>query len=168
MKFQRNNTKRFFIIMLILGIVLTGTIACGVRADNRLVEWNSYKGDMPDYNVSIDESRYANQAGLRVILQAEKKDPEHEYRMTITGHDYDGDGQWDRIFYCGYPDLKKGCNSVNMKTGEFHACPADEGKVQPFTQEEIEYAKATLDQAMASVHNDQYRKTNLADSAAQQ
>jgi hypothetical protein len=73
----------------------------------------------------------------------------------ISGHDDNCDGRWDRIFYCGYDSeghlLDTGANYVSYtKSGvwEFHPCPADKGRIQPFTVSEIVFAINCLDQAV--------------------
>jgi len=74
--------------------------------------------------------------------------------IGITGHDYDSDGEWDRVFYCGYGTDSEGgmtgCNSVIRQEArwKFEPCAGDEGKAKPFTLPEIEYAITELDAAV--------------------
>lgn len=126
-----------------------------------LVAWNIYKGGFQtatgNYNVEIDESDEGFGFSTITHLYLVGK-PSY---VSITGHDYDNDGKWDRVFYCGGDNHKtndgheSGCNSVlkTAKGWEFEPCPADEGRIKPFTAKDIDYAISELNAAMRQFYN---------------
>lgn len=83
---------------------------------------------------------------------------------TITGHDYNADGRWDRVFYCGpHPMVPSstpayGCNSVvRMSDGwEFEPCSADKDKLWGFTPQAIAFAIRRLDLALDEVRQEKH------------
>lgn len=108
---------------------------------------------------TVDISEVSRGGDVRRIARLK---PLHDERLSefarITGHDYNSDGEWDRVFYCGYQSVEgrssSGCNSVTrQKDGSwtFEACRADEGLVEPFSHGEIIFAIMELDAAIGEV-----------------
>lgn len=115
----------------------------------RLVEWNIYGGRFNEYWVIIDESRYSTQLRMERVAHISQ---EPFGVVGVTGHDYDGDGEWDEIFYCGIPESTYGCNSIIIKTNfdpVWEPCPKDSHLLNPFDFGDIVFAKHLLDDAIA-------------------
>jgi hypothetical protein len=141
---------------------------------------NKYTGDFRDYKVRLEETAkkgfcisYAPFVGeiinaYRLVFDDTKqKYVEKFIHLTpinenirpyaLTGHDYDGDGIFDRVFIAELQ--RNGYNSVYRKWWgwggawgwEWEPCGADEKKVKPFTSVQIKNAIATLNEAMAYV-----------------
>ena len=132
--------------------------------------WNRYTGEIhgnitvggsSDFIVKINETRYGENPRQLIVHVRPLDAPAY---VGITGHDYNNDGTWDRIFRCGYPEEIYGCNSVirerrSYTSSEFHydswvfdPCPANVGMV-PFTQHEIGEAKAILELARGTFYS---------------
>ncbi|HEY4515214.1 MAG TPA: hypothetical protein VJJ22_03605 [Candidatus Paceibacterota bacterium] len=118
------------------------------------VTWDVFHGTVTTttatYIVNLDEDDRG--CGMRRIVHIQPEGQEG----SITGHDYNDDGKWDRIFYCEMHTKTNGhstgCNSVlRADMGwEFEPCPSDAGEVSPFTDEQITFAIAELDAALAA------------------
>ena len=118
--------------------------------------WNVYHGDAADetfdFRAVLDESDRGYGYGRMLHLYPAG----YPGYVSLTGHDHaPADGAWDKVFFCGswHPLIGEGphgCNSVTRTVDgwEFEACPADEGKVEPFSDELIQYGIATLDAAI--------------------
>jgi hypothetical protein len=156
------------IIILTVTVIGVYRIAASKAQGDHLVEENVYKGIVSTehdlYQVEIYESDYGN--GFSRIMHLGPTDD--LIFKSITGHDYDDDGQFDRVFYCGNHKMvgshskgdewEFGCNSVTRTADgwRFKACPADQGLVQPFSAEAIEFALSELRFAMERVHNSEH------------
>lgn len=156
-----------YTLAILAGLALTMVI--GVlyihSTDERgkhLVTWNVYSGTLTTpsasrgYNVEISESDRGF-GFVRILHLWPVGRPGFE---GITGHDYDNDGQWDRVFYCGSLHPNKdgksgGCNSVlRTRSGwRFEPCDADKGNIDPFSPAQISFAISELDIAMRELHN---------------
>lgn len=153
------------VVVLLLGALALDKLASTMRGDHP-ANWNLYAGRFETqdetYDVEIDDADKGNGihrlVHLRIAGETSLK--------GITGHDYNGDGKWDRVFYCGEHEMIGqppegmgfGCNSV-VRTPEgwrFEPCPADEGIVQPFSDMAISFAMAELDTAMKQMHNNDH------------
>lgn len=145
------------VLVIVVGVVyINSTTNSGA-----LTDWNTYKGQIANYDVSIDESTRGNRTQLIVRLRLIGASS----HAGITGHDYDSDGRWDRILYCGYPQQSNGCNSMLIDedgTMTFEPCAADEGKIKPFTDDDIRVARLQLAAAMAAVYNEEHIVRTLA------
>lgn len=157
------NVMVFGFVLLVLGFAAHGVyndfeMSQAARLGPPLRTWNLFNGELKTaanvYAVEIDESDHGE--GFSRIVHLYPKDRPSYY--GITGHDYNADGQWDRIFYCGYSTdgVATGCNSVARQIDGswlFMPCPADRGKVEPFTASQITFAGGELDAAMVQIHN---------------
>lgn len=124
--------------------------------------WLVYEGafdtEYETYEVEISEVDRGS--GFERIVHLR---PTDKPSVGLTGHDYNSDGVWDRVLYCGSHDLigthpngwEFGCNSVirNGSSWDFEPCPADDGQIEPFSTEAINFAIAELDSAMETIHN---------------
>ncbi|WKZ26781.1 MAG: hypothetical protein QY304_01620 [Candidatus Paceibacterota bacterium] len=164
---MRNRNNLALGLAAIALVVAVGAMIYTAVIDERgehLVTWNLYHGELQSeniaYNVEIDEADHGY--GFRRLVHLRLVDsPSY---VGITGHDYDNDGKWDRVFYCGnhelvgrHPEYSEfGCNSVIRTASgwKFEPCPADEGVVQPFSDRAISFAIAELDLAMSRLHNE--------------
>ena len=161
-------SKRFaFGVLFALGFVCIGLLVAFLRLrDSRdsgeLRAWNTYRGEVGGYSVEIDESD-RGEGFRRIVHLRPSGSPSY---VGITGHDYNDDGRWDRVFYCGYPEVTNGCNSFYIDpSGElvWEPCPADEDILEPFLLGELLFAEQELDQAMAAVHQPQFLTSTLVD-----
>ncbi|MAF80594.1 hypothetical protein CL628_01125 [bacterium] len=152
--------------VIVTVIVICASVFHQDSGQGALQAWNLYSGAIPGYDVEIDEAD-RGQTFRRIVhlypidASGERTGPSW---VSITGHDYNDDGNWDRVFYCGMRDTKYGCNSVIMtRDGRWtwSPCPADEGKVEPFTMGEIKFAILRLNEAMSGVHNAKHRTSTL-------
>ena len=129
--------------------------------------WKEYGGvlttDDGDFRVEISETREPGQPFKHIVHLNPLKNnilfPEALSYQSITGHDYDNDGKWDQIFYCGFPNANYGCNSWRLGSGsekKYEPCPGDEKKPNAFGENEIYDAVSKLDAAMKKFHDKQY------------
>jgi len=136
-------------------------------------EWNVYRGQIEGYRVEINESnRQRDRDGyynyithLYPIEGAEHdiawSDTTYSWQ-SITGHAYrvdDDELRLYRVFYCGYPDSRNGCNSFLINkdgTMEWEPCSGDIDDLLPFSEAEVEYAKAMIKMAMLEIHNEEH------------
>jgi len=128
------------------------------EGSGEMIVWNTYNGDFDGYTVRIEESDKGQ--GMRRQVHLDTIDPNSELR--ITGHDYDGDGAWEVIYYCGKGS--SGCNGMSLSSNgkmTWEPCNADKDKVEPFLVGEVMYAKYQLDQAMILFHRPEFRFNNL-------
>lgn len=159
---MRNRSNLALGLVVVALVVAVGVLIYTAVKDERgehLVTGNLYCGkfqsDSIAYNVEIDEDDYGY--GFRRLVHL-KPVGKPSY-VGITGHDYDDDGQFDRVFYCGNHELvgqgskgEFGCNSVIRTASgwKFEPCPADDGVVQPFSDRAISFA---LDELYAAMHH---------------
>lgn len=174
--------KRIALYVIALALCIGTLAGCG-RKDRVLTTWNIYKGEIHEFTVEIEDVGHDSKGQLERIMHLRPTldnsiwNGETASYLGITGHDYDGDGYWDRVFYCGYPNNANGCNSVMVKwnhdiTG-WEPCPADKGKIQKFNQEEVDRALRYLSTAMVEIHNsthlvstlEQYRAKDVLDKS---
>jgi hypothetical protein len=157
--------RKTLFLAAVLGITFLGSFGCAREKNSPLLEWNLYNGVYAAYNVNIDESQYKGEFKFRMIhlvpqggLFSDKNLPNPQ---AITGHDLDGDGQFDRVFICS---AGGGFNSV-LFTGNgdrvWEPCLADKNKVQPFTEQQVISAQAMLYAAMSEVYNTAHRTSTL-------
>lgn len=140
--------------------------------ERTLVKWDIYEGVIDQFTVKIEDSLHNDSNGQveRIIHLYPTANnnifpDEIATYAAITGHDYDGDGFWDRVFYCGYPESINGCNSVTLEYNHniksWEPCPADEHKVQQFTPDEVNLAVRYISMAMLEVHNYEHLTSTL-------
>jgi hypothetical protein len=152
------------VLMVVIGYFVFNPQQSSAR-DHEREAWN-YQGEITtthddqsySYKVEISDLDRGNGLSRIVHLNPTYGDFASESLASITGHDYNFDGRWDRIFYCGYQTTKdghkSGCNSVTQQSSghwEFDACSSDSEKVQPFTHGEIAFAILELDEAVKQV-----------------
>lgn len=161
--------SRSSLISLLIVILVMFSVALLLKMPNRgeITAWNIYKGEIPGYLVEIEESQYGNGPMEKIVHLRPLESLAECSWCSITGHDYDsnytGTRDWERLFRCGYPDQANGCNAVLFtKDGvEWEPCPADAGKVEPFTDEEINYGLTKLDEAMQTIYNQEHLVSTL-------
>lgn len=158
-------------LLVVLFCVFTTALISGCgKSKPELEAWNVYNGELAAYHVEIDESMrdgiWTRMVHLEPVNGYEKPSPNP---FAITGHDNDGDGQFDRVFI---RELSvNGYNSV-VFTGRgkriWEPCPADRGKVLPFTDEQVASAQTKLYLAMATVYNQKHVVSTLESFRAKQ
>ena len=127
--------------------------------------WVGYCGqiktELDTYKVDIGESWRRDLGTRERIVHIYPESLSDGSLVSITGHDYDLDGEWDYISYCGYPlrsDGKMtGANAVvRLDSGwKFEPCNGDRGFVTPFTLEQIMDATVELNLAVRHVRHDE-------------
>jgi hypothetical protein len=164
--------KKYGLFLLVLAIlVLAGMnfVNWNLPGSNRLQAWNIYRGEMwgdhGEYLVEIDESDYGKGFD-RVVRLYHKKYPYREDTSrfasvtgfaNITGYDYNGDGNWDRISSC---DTEKKCDLFYVtSSGKWKFSPAD--RDEPRLRTDLEgqklFAEACLNKAVTAVRQMQFR-----------
>lgn len=115
---------------------------------------NIYRGEVGEYAVEIVETDYGK--GFERIVHLKEKGARSW--AGITGHDYNDDGKWDRIFFCG-SQKSFGCNSFHFILGQqiWEPCDVDKDRVQPLPLGDVIFAKQQLNAAMMTVHRAQFR-----------
>lgn len=134
------------------------------KKEGPLVAWNIYNGEYGAYNVVIDESQHKGETMLRMIHLEPLKgyDAPEPMPFAVTGHDFDSDGQMDRVFIRGNGGL--GYNSVRFLgngTRAWEPCMGNKDTVAPFTDDEVNSAQELIYGAMAAVHNPAHRTQTL-------
>ncbi len=151
------------VVSVATSVILVVTIP---RDDSRKLEaWNIYKGELAAYRVEVDETKkngvWQRLVHLEPMNAYEKPHPDP---FALTGHDYDGDYCFDRVFI--RPSSINGYNAVYFtRRGErlWEPCPADKDKLSPFTDKQVASAQAQLYLAMATTHNEAHIVTTLKD-----
>jgi len=153
-------------VIVVVAVCVSAFISC-CQKESQLVSWDVYRGQIEEYEVEIEDSNYEYPSHAERIVDLHPLPVNYIWQgntaiyLGITGHDYNADGKWDRVFYCGYPEKTNGCNSVTLdakgRITAWEPCAADNNQVKPFTQKEVEIAIAWLDKAMRSIHKPEYR-----------
>lgn len=157
-------------LVVLLGVFAVALTSGCRKSEPKLEAWNIYKGEFAAYHVVIDESMRGGVWTRLVHLEPTKGYEEPTPNpFAITGHDYDGDGQFDRVFI---RELSvNGYNSVAF-TGKgkraWELCPADKDKVQPFTDTQVASAQAQLYLAVATIHDQGHIISTLESFRAKQ
>jgi len=166
---MRNRGTQALVLSALAIIIAVGALifARSDKQGDHLVTWNLYHGEFQTenatYNVEISEADRGQ--GFQRLVHL-KLVGESGF-IGITGHDYNDDEKWDRVFYCGEHELVGqhpkegytfGCNSViRSKDGwVFEPCPGDEDIVQPFSDKVIDFAIAELNTVMEGMHNQEH------------
>lgn len=152
--------KRSVLFFLLLsGYVLLG---CGMNRNNLgppLLSWEIYRGVIPGYWVEIDETfgGYRGHTLVRSVRLQPQDKPDCTW-CAISGDDYDADNAWERMSYCGYPQVNDGCNAVIFtKAGrKWDPAPAYRGIMQPFSDQEVRFAISRLNEAIRTVRNNEH------------
>lgn len=154
---------------VLLGVFVVALTSGCSKPEPKLEAWNIYRGELAAYRVEIDESMrggvWTRLVHLEPVKDYEEPTPNP---FAITGHDYDGDGQFERVFI---RELSvNGYNSVAF-TGKgkrvWEPCPADKD-TQPFTDTQVASAQAQLYLAMATVHDQGHIVSTLESFRAKQ
>ncbi|MBI4098554.1 MAG: hypothetical protein HY437_00800 [Candidatus Magasanikbacteria bacterium] len=161
-----------------LGFIAGAVSGCGEQGSVETA-WNVYHGAVPGYTVEIDEVQHDNVPVWRRIVHLYPILAQREQQVLqfseqcgswcgITGHDYTGDGRWDRVFLCRYPEHANGCNSILFEDGitKWEPCNADEGRVQPFSEKDLAIAMGQLYLGLATVHDVEHRRSTLEEFKA--
>lgn len=140
------------------------------KSEPKLEVWNIYKGEFAAYRVVIDESTRGGVCTRMIHLE-----PLNDYEeptpkpFAMTGHDYDGDGQFERVFIREKPI--DGYNAVEF-TGQgkrvWEPCSGDKDRIQPFTDAEVASAQSQLYLAMAQTHDKNHIISTLEGFRAKQ
>lgn len=150
--------KKILGLVVSLAIFAAFTPGCD-KPEPPLQAWNTYEGQLGPYNVKIEETKEKGIWTRMVFLEPVNDSLElRPSPFAITGHDYDINGHFDRVFI--RRSLSAGYDSV-VFTGKgkyvWDPCGADEDWMSPFRDEEVTSAQAYLYQAMVVLHN----KTHL-------
>lgn len=138
----------------------SGTIYNAVKTHNRDqlsdVLWEEFTGTTSDYKVEISDSERKDGHRKRIMhLEALN---ENTQPQRITGHDYNQDGNFDRLFIMSQ---KLGsCNSVYFTPNGrvWEPCPADaEKKGIEFTDAQVIDAQRKLYDALATVRTEEHK-----------
>lgn len=145
----------------IAGLAIIGTSCVGplswmhsrerkAREAQSTALWEEYAGTIPDYTVEISDSDTKN--GYRVRIVHLDGTDESIRPNRITGHDYNRDGTFDRVFIMN--EKFDSCDSVYFtpQGNKWDPSPASEreGK-RPFSEEQIVSAQRKLYEAVDSV-----------------
>ncbi len=162
--------KRIVICLASLVFCLGTFIGCRQNPPE-LLAWNIYQGQIEDYRVTIEDTKeeganhFVRRAELQPLVNNEVWKGPLDSNRHITGLDYNADGTWDRIFYCGYPERINGCNSVmldgNGRMIAWDPCGLDEDGLAPFTPKEVKTAITALNEALDSIHQPEYRTSTI-------
>jgi len=119
-------------------------------------KWNVYLGHVGNYNVRISESKQYGSWDRMVHLTLPKEQELNDLGIpiAITGHDYNGDGRFDRLLI--RKELSQGYNSVIFKDKvgrRWDPCVTDKNKVEPFSDEQVYAALHKLYSAINDVYN---------------
>lgn len=140
-----------------LGTILVAMFLAGGCRDKPIVyEYEYFRGNSGNYGVRIDLGRSGSKV-RRIVHLDGKADDVVPY--GVTGHDYDGDKKWDRIFI--QETVNHGCNAVYFnRRGEvvWEPCPADEDKVKQFTGSQINEARNMLNKATEDFEKPEYKR----------
>jgi len=159
MKAKRHWEVDALIVVAISVIMACAVISCQRHDGDNSEAHNTYSGEFESYKVLIDEDREEDHCRYMIHLEpVNGYDEPHPTPFAVTGHDYDGDGQYDRIFV--RDTSKDGSNGVAF-TGRgvrmWEPCSADRDRVQPFTDTQVAAAQAKLYQAFALVYNTEHQ-----------
>jgi len=159
MKAKRHWEVDALVVVAIFVIMAYAVISFSRRGGDNPEAYNTYRGGFESYRVTIDETKEDDQRRYMVHLEpANGYDEPHPAPFAITGHDYDGDGQFDRIFI--RITSSDGSNAITF-TGKgvrnWEPCIADEGEAQPFTDAQVALAQAKLYQALSQVYNTEHQ-----------
>lgn len=114
-----------------------------------------YTGEIDGFTVLITETQREGEH-VQQIVHLYAKVPGSTNVNAIMGHDYNADGRFDRVFFCGSHELIYRCNSVVFSDGggkwRWEPCPSDRSRV-PFTDQEVFEAQALLYLALSRVRN---------------
>lgn len=133
-------------------------ICCNKEVALVIKDWNLYNGELSDYKVSISETLW-NDGNWERIVHIEPingfKEPV-PYPFSMSGHDYDGDGKWERIFIRFNP--MDGPSAIRFESnGEKIWEPYPYSEPWPFTDEQIGRAWNFLNHAMRKFYNPEHR-----------
>lgn len=158
--------RKLTLIMLMVMVGIVTVPSCGFgQSQPKLEAWNLYQGQIPGYRVEIDEDLRGGVWTRLVHLEPIEccKEPQPK-PYAITGHDYEGDRLFNRVFIREF--VVNGYNAVAFTSKgkwSWEPCPADKDRVRPFTDRQIAQAKAKLNLAMATVYNEGHLIKTLKD-----
>lgn len=142
-----------------LGTILVALSIIGGCRRTKFVKYDYeyYKGQIDDYKVSINQQKLGKKLYTKLVhLDAVDS---NTIPYGITGHDYDSDNKWDRIFI--QETNHHGCNAMFFnEKGEarWEPCPADKDKVDPFTKKQVLETRKILNKAIKEVENEEHRE----------
>lgn len=159
------------LIFLLLLVIFAWFFGCSSGDDRILTRWNTYNGQISSdnvlYDVEIEDCSYNNSSSISRMIHLHPVG--YPRYVSISGHDYDGDGTWEKIFYCCWDGKKEngtGCNSASFGSKGYHdwtfePCSGDEGHVDRFTDNQIALAILKLNFGMAQVHKENFLTMTL-------
>ncbi|OGY31229.1 MAG: hypothetical protein A2805_01010 [Candidatus Andersenbacteria bacterium RIFCSPHIGHO2_01_FULL_46_36] len=117
----------------------------------------TYRGQITGYDVEIFEAK-TDVASLVVHLYPLGDDGKQKSDANlahITGHRSEDQKEWNKIFFCGMPESKYGCNAFENRMGQYTwaPCNAERDLKNPFSIGEVVGALRSLDNAIIAVHN---------------
>jgi len=136
-------------------LAVSSIFLSGCKKDSVKYDYENYGGKIKNYSVRIDERSIENKPYSKLVhLEAPDS---NMVPYGVTGHDYNSDGNWERIFI--RETFSHGCNAMNFTGSEpkWEPCPADKDKVKPFTSEQIEKARNLLDKAVEDVYYEEHK-----------
>ena len=142
------------LLVLVMVAAVGLVLGCEASTGGELEVQRTYKGETGVYRVRTEETLRDGLRRREVRLKALK---EETTPYAITGHDYDGDGSWDKVIICqrptdGYNAMRIGSNGSMT----WEPCSAEKDTAVPFTLAEIGYAQGTLTMAMNLCHSQKH------------
>ncbi len=139
-----------------LGTILTAILLAGGCRDRPVTsEYQHFNGNSGNYKVEITLEERGNNINRMIHLNGKTNSI---VPYGLTGHDYDGDRKWDRIFIQETP--QNGFNAVYFDKGKtiWEPCGADKNKIKPFTDSQINEARSMLDKATEAFEKPEYKQ----------
>jgi hypothetical protein len=158
---MKRRTLRNIVLSGLVGLV---AVAGCSKKDDAPRDHKEYRGTIEGYAVRIEEDLVKEQK-VKKFVYIEAIDEKKTVPCSVTGHDYNADGEWDRIFIRSREI--NGYNSVVfMEDGKtkFEPCGADKDRVKMFSPEEMQQARALLKKADTAVYNEKSVVRNYSDS----
>lgn len=149
-----------FIVVVL--IITMAAIFLGSKSESNLEAWNVYKGELGVYDVLIEEYMWDGTWTRLAHLHPKGYDESAPNPFAISGHDYNGDEQFDRLIIREFPE--SGLNSVSFETDGrqvWEPWPQNKELVQPFSVNQIDLALAQLNLAMNTIRNQDHLVTTL-------
>ena len=155
------------LLVVLLGIF--AVFASGCTSEPLLQVWNTYEGEFGPYTVKIDETMEKGVWTRMVFLEPMNESVEFRPNpFAMTGHDYDGDGRFDRVFI--RRQYSNGYDSVYFagKGKRVWECSGTEEDIaRSFSDKQLASAQADLYQAYANIHNKNHLVATIESPASE-
>ncbi len=145
------------VILLCVAVIFISS-----KSKSNLDAWNLYEGELGVYDVLIEEYMWSGAWYRLVHLHPKKYEESAPNPFAISGHDYNGDEQFDRLIIREFPE--SGLNSVSFEMDGkqvWEPWPQNKDIVQPFSVSQIDLALAQLNLAMNTIRNQEHLVTTL-------